>query len=113
MDVNAPYRAASWLAYGDPGEIDPIDIAKSAELPVRMDDLGLESNFLVRARTTGGLVCDCTADVDGNGTVDFADLLRLLVAWGPCSECPEDLDESGAVDFGDILVVLQSWGPCV
>ena len=23
-------------------------------------------------------------DVDGNGVVDFADLLAILAAWGPC-----------------------------
>ena len=27
---------------------------------------------------------DCPADIDGSGTVDFDDLLRLLAAWGPC-----------------------------
>ena len=27
-------------------------------------------------------------------------------------ECPEDLDGNGAVDFGDILRILTAWGPC-
>lgn len=49
-------------------------------------------------------------DVDRSGHVDFADLLALLAAWGPCEECPEDIDGNGTVDFGDILIVLGNWG---
>ena len=26
--------------------------------------------------------------------------------------CPEDLNGNGAVDFADILVVIAFWGPC-
>jgi hypothetical protein len=55
---------------------------------------------------------DCDADLDENGVVDFQDLLRLIVAWGPCPGCPEDIDGSGAVDFQDLLLLLDAWGPC-
>jgi hypothetical protein len=48
-------------------------------------------------------------DVDGDGDVDFADLLAVLAAWGPCSACPEDVDDDGAVGFGDLLMVLANW----
>jgi hypothetical protein len=48
-------------------------------------------------------------DVDGDGTVGFADLLAVLSAWGPCSACPEDVGGDGAVGFGDLLIVLASW----
>lgn len=54
----------------------------------------------------------CPADFDGNGAVDFDDLLALLSAWGPCLSCPFDLDGDLMVGFSDLLVVLQSWGPC-
>ena len=54
---------------------------------------------------------DCPADLDGDGDIDFDDLLRVLDAWGNKGG-PEDVDESGFVDFGDILIVLSSWGPC-
>lgn len=55
----------------------------------------------------------CIADLDNGGTVNFADLLLVLGAWGPCEgDCPEDIDMSGAVDFGDILLILAGWGPC-
>jgi hypothetical protein len=55
----------------------------------------------------------CSADLDGSGSVDFADILTIIAAWGTCPPvCPEDLDGSGAVDFADILIVLASWGDC-
>lgn len=53
----------------------------------------------------------CPADLDGNGSVDFGDILAILSAWGNAGG-PEDLDGSGTVDFGDLLVVLSEWGPC-
>lgn len=55
---------------------------------------------------------ECPADLDGSGSVDFADLLSLLAVWGPCPGCPADIDGSGAVDFNDLLAVLGGWGPC-
>ncbi|MCP3906185.1 MAG: hypothetical protein GY715_21380, partial [Planctomycetes bacterium] len=54
----------------------------------------------------------CPADLNGNDVVDFADILAILGAWGPCPGCPEDLDGSGDVGFGDVLVVIGSWGAC-
>jgi hypothetical protein len=50
-------------------------------------------------------------DVDGDGFVDFGDLLLVLAAWGPCADpcCGPDLDEDGATGFGDLLIVLASW----
>jgi polyhydroxybutyrate depolymerase len=54
----------------------------------------------------------CPADIDGNGTVDTADLLALLAAWGPCGKCPEDVDGTGTVDTADLLELLAAWGPC-
>ncbi len=50
-----------------------------------------------------------TGDVDCNGVIDFEDLLRVLVAWGPCEACPEDLNGDGQVNFADLLVVLSQW----
>ena len=59
--------------------------------------------------TTGAM----PGDVDGDGVVDFRDLLALLAAWGPCpeppAECPADFDGNGFVDFADLLVVLANW----
>jgi hypothetical protein len=56
--------------------------------------------------------CECPADVDGDGTVGFDDVLAVLSAWGPCAACPADVDDSGSVGFTDLLTVLSAWGPC-
>ena len=54
----------------------------------------------------------CEGDLDESGEVDFADLVSLLAAWGPCPGCPQDLNASGAVDFSDLVSLLSAWGPC-
>ena len=55
----------------------------------------------------------CPADVTGDGTVGTADLVDVMLAWGPCAaQCPADLDASGTVDTEDLVQVLIGWGPC-
>ena len=49
------------------------------------------------------------ADINGDGAVDFADLLLVITAWGPCPDCPEDIDGDGVVGFADLLEVLSNW----
>lgn len=54
------------------------------------------------------------ADLNGDGTVNFADALLLLAAWGTCERpgpggCPEDLDGDGEVGFADLLQLLGAW----
>ena len=39
-------------------------------------------------------------------------LHEQISAWGPCAGCPEDLNGNGNVDFADILELLAVWGPC-
>ncbi|MBT8485284.1 MAG: hypothetical protein KJO43_06875 [Phycisphaerae bacterium] len=56
--------------------------------------------------------CECLADVTGDGVVDIADYLQVLLASGPCDGCPEDIDGSGVVDAADLQIVLLSLGPC-
>jgi len=53
----------------------------------------------------------CVSDLDGRGSVDFADLLILLQAWG-LSDSDANLDGSGAVGFADLMILLQAWGAC-
>ena len=56
---------------------------------------------------------DCGADTNGDGTVDFQDLLEVLAHWGPCSpDCGADTNDDGTVDFQDLLEVLAHWGAC-
>lgn len=52
----------------------------------------------------------CPADLNGDNSVGFADLLVLLDAWGEGG--PADLDDSGTVGFQDLLILLDAWGPC-
>ncbi|MEE8154546.1 MAG: FG-GAP repeat protein [Phycisphaerales bacterium] len=54
----------------------------------------------------------CPWDIDANGSVGAADLLSLLVSWGPCKGCPADFDDSGSVGASDLLALLANWGPC-
>lgn len=58
-------------------------------------------------------VAEQPGDVDGDGDVDFTDLVLLLAAWGPCptppAPCPADFDGNGSVDFQDLLVLLANW----
>ena len=41
--------------------------------------------------------------------VDFADIVLLLAAWGPCQGCPADVNGDGVVDFADVLLILGNW----
>lgn len=53
-----------------------------------------------------------SADLDGDGRVNGADLALLLSAWGPCSPkkaCRADLDRSGSVDGADLAILLAAW----
>jgi hypothetical protein len=54
----------------------------------------------------------CPWDLDNSGTVGAADLLGLLVSWGPCKGCPADFDGDGSVGASDLLALLVNWGPC-
>jgi len=49
-------------------------------------------------------------DLDGDGTVDGADLGILLNAWGPCDDCSADLNGDGVVDGADLGILLNAWG---
>ncbi len=71
------------------------------------------SRHVVRAGGAGttGRAWLVWLDLDGNGVVDFGDILVVLAAWDNKGG-PEDLDGSGFVDFGDLLIVLAAWGPC-
>jgi probable HAF family extracellular repeat protein len=49
-------------------------------------------------------------DVDRNGCVDDADLLRLLFEFGGNGYRNEDLNWDGTVDDADLLIVLFNFG---
>lgn len=55
---------------------------------------------------------ECPADLDGDGTVDGADLTILLGDWG-VSGSSNDLTGDGVVDGADLTIVLSEWGTCI
>ncbi|MEL7066488.1 MAG: hypothetical protein AAGK24_03560 [Planctomycetota bacterium] len=58
------------------------------------------------------IVAACPEDIDGDGTVAFADLLVVLGDWN-CSTCSQsDVDGDGLVGFSDVLAVIAKWGGC-
>ena len=65
----------------------------------------------IRGQIVPALAIDCVilGDLNGDGIVDFADLLILLSAWGPCAGCPADLNGDDLVDFSDLLILLGEW----
>ncbi|MFO0829397.1 MAG: hypothetical protein U0572_14765 [Phycisphaerales bacterium] len=58
----------------------------------------------------GTRVPDCIGDLDGNWTVDAADLALLLGGWGGGGL--SDLDGSGTTDAADLAILLGAWGTC-
>jgi len=58
--------------------------------------------------------CDspCPADLNGDQTVDGADLTLLLSAWGQ-GNTDVDLDQNGLVNGADLTILLSFWGGCL
>ena len=57
-------------------------------------------------------VCDdptIEGDINGDGVVNFDDLVGMLAEWGACSGCPSDIDGNGQVGFSDLLTLLGNW----
>jgi ligand-binding sensor domain-containing protein len=51
-------------------------------------------------------------DINGDGNVDVADLVSLVLAWGPCSDpfdCPTDLNGDGTTDVADLVILVLNW----
>lgn len=101
------YRGAGGGAGVDLGALglDAISYVRIGNPPDAPSDIEIDALSDVAPRRPG--------DANGNGVVDFADILGVLAAWGACPEppliCPGDLDDSGVVDFADILLVLANW----
>jgi hypothetical protein len=52
-------------------------------------------------------------DANADGVVDVADLVAVVLAWGPCPAppqgCPADLNGDGTVDVQDLVLVVTNW----
>jgi hypothetical protein len=58
-------------------------------------------------------VCDCLADLNGDGVVSGGDLGLLLNAWGPTAPSGAgDVNHDGLIDGADLALMLNSWGFC-
>ena len=68
--------------------------------------------------TSGGSAsspCGCVADLNGNGSVDGADLGVVLSTWassGQQGSATGDLNGDGTVNGADLGLLLSAWGPC-
>ncbi|MBT8484371.1 MAG: right-handed parallel beta-helix repeat-containing protein [Phycisphaerae bacterium] len=103
-DAALPADTADLDGDGDEREPLPIDFDGSARIVGEAVDLGVYERQPSRP---------CGADLDGDGSIGFTDLLAILAAWGPCPvDCPEDLDATGDVGFTDLLRLLADWGDC-
>lgn len=61
----------------------------------------------------GASVCDCLADLSGDGVVNGGDLGIMLNAWGPTGpNGVGDANHDGVVDGTDLATLLGSWGAC-
>ena len=71
-------------------------------------DSTLDVGFVLVASAPSGP----EGDADGDGDVDFEDLVRVLAEWGEClapGACSADFNADGEVGFEDLLVVLTGW----
>jgi hypothetical protein len=56
-------------------------------------------------------VCDCRADLSGDGFVNGVDLAIILSNWGTASAAA-DLTGDGTVGGSDLAIILAAWGTC-
>ena len=51
------------------------------------------------------------ADINGDGSVNGADLALVLASWGqPCLGCAADVNQDGEVNGADLALILAGWG---
>jgi len=59
-----------------------------------------------------GAALPCLGDCDGNGIVDFNDLVSMLFVFGQNTGDECDADGNGIVNFNDLVSTLFLFGPC-
>jgi len=107
--ISGDVVGATWPALA--GLIAGLMIAAPADAQVFQ---GLAPPTTFPVATSGQPNSVATADLNGDGKVDGADLGLLLLAWDPAGAnppSPADLDMSGAVDGADLGLLLLAWDP--
>ena len=59
------------------------------------------------------VVAPAPGDFDGDGAIGVADLVHLILAWGPADNADAiaaDLNLDGNVDVEDLVALITSWG---
>ncbi len=49
-------------------------------------------------------------DTNCDAIVNVADLLAVIMNWGPCENCVQDMNHDGQVEHQDLLIVIMNWG---
>ena len=90
------------------------EVAPNGSTVWSLDVPGIFPQYLVyRADRIASLLTPIPPDLDGNATVDGADLGLLIGAWGPCPSgglCIADIDNNGTVDGADLGLLISAWG---
>lgn len=122
LDGLPPGEPLSLLLKAEPGQADTAvvqvtflhnDPTQAFELQLLGDedgDGGRETLAAVPLIAAAAAVPFCPADLNGDGSVDGADLGLLLAAWG--TDGPGDFNGDGIVDGLDLGMALAEWGAC-
>jgi hypothetical protein len=102
---SSPLLEIDGAPLGVPGAECPPDAADN------VTSLNLAAPTVATFRPTA-VPLQCPGDANGDGVVDVADLVIVLLHWGVCpgpDDCPGDVNGDGTVDVGDLLLVITSW----
>ena len=79
-------------------------LGKTLEHPTTKSTAGL-----CRIHTSSVGEATCPGDFNSDSVISFDDLLFILSDWDGTQA---DLDGSGTTDFADVLILLAAFGPC-
>lgn len=92
----------------------PADAVPGTVIPVTLSNISFfnyDFSLATLDPRNGSITVHRTADLNGNGTVDPADLGLMISQWGPANaKSTADLDGNGQVDGGDIGRLVERWG---
>ena len=90
---------------GTPIDLATVGLAQATHLRITVD---ADAGSLPEIDGFADVAPRRPGDLDGNGTINGADLTLLLAAWGT-PDHPADLDGNGVVDGPDLTIILGGW----